>query len=294
MQCKIVRIYYNSKQQTEIGCNVLHYLLLCFYKWNVGAAKIMSITTEVYESGNKPGVKDSSNTGFELKGSLLTVIELKLFDPLLTDFSIKLHQKISQAPDFFKRAPVAIDLSMVKDSNKPIGFSGIISVLKQNNLIPIGVRNGSNEQHNQAEAQGLSILNSPSSDAKAKRSQDSVSADADLKSKQQQAYSKTVVQPIRSGQQIYAKDCDLVVLTTVSAGADVISDGHIHVYGALRGRALAGVNGNESARIFCSKLDAQLVAIAGYYRVIEELDQGLLNRPVQIFLKNRHLMIEAL
>ena len=95
--------------------------------------------------------------------------------------------------------------------------------------------------------------------------------------------------PIRSGQQIYASNKDLTVLTSVGAGAEVISDGSIHIYGPLRGRALAGAQGNESARIFCREFDAQLVAIAGNYKVLEEVPAEMVGKPVQIWLENGQL-----
>ena len=80
--------------------------------------------------------------------------------------------------------------------------------------------------------------------------------------------------PVRSGQQVYAENRDLTVLTTVGAGAEVIADGSIHIYGALRGRALAGAQGNEKARIFCREFHAELVAVAGHYKVLEDIPQG--------------------
>jgi septum site-determining protein MinC len=102
------------------------------------------------------------------------------------------------------------------------------------------------------------------------------------------------VAPVRSGQQLYAENRDLTVLATVGAGAEVIADGSIHIYGALRGRALAGAQGNEKARIFCREFHAELVAIAGNYKVLEELPKELRGKPVQIWLDNQELRIAAL
>ncbi len=100
--------------------------------------------------------------------------------------------------------------------------------------------------------------------------------------------------PVRSGQQIYAQDRDLTVCASVGAGAEVISDGSIHIYGALRGRALAGAGGLATARIFCREFNAELVAIAGTYKVLEEIPKALIGKPVQIWLENDSLRIEAL
>ena len=100
--------------------------------------------------------------------------------------------------------------------------------------------------------------------------------------------------PVRSGQQIYAENRDLTVVTAVGAGAEVIADGSIHIYGALRGRALAGAQGNEKARIFCREFHAELVAIAGHYKVLEDIPKELRGKAVQIWLDKEQLNIAAL
>ncbi|KFN45345.1 hypothetical protein N790_10200, partial [Arenimonas malthae CC-JY-1] len=100
--------------------------------------------------------------------------------------------------------------------------------------------------------------------------------------------------PVRSGQQVYAQERDLTVCATVGAGAEVIADGSIHVYGALRGRALAGAAGMATARIFCREFHAELVAVAGHYKVLEEIPKALLGKPVQIWLEHDKLRIEQL
>ena len=99
--------------------------------------------------------------------------------------------------------------------------------------------------------------------------------------------------PVRSGQQIYAENRDLTVLTTVGAGAEVIADGSVHIYGPLRGRALAGAKGNEQARIFCREFHAELVAIAGHYKVLEEIPKELRGKAVQVWLEDQQLKIAA-
>ena len=100
--------------------------------------------------------------------------------------------------------------------------------------------------------------------------------------------------PVRSGQQVYAENRDLTVLSTVGAGAEVIADGSIHIYGALRGRALAGAQGFEQARIFCREFRAELVAIAGNYMVLDEVPKELHGKPVQVWLEKNELRIAVL
>ena len=99
---------------------------------------------------------------------------------------------------------------------------------------------------------------------------------------------------MRSGQQLYADGRDLTVLTAVGAGAEVIADGSIHVYGPLRGRALAGAHGHERARIFCREFHAELVAIAGHYKVLDDIPAALHGKPVQVWLERDELKFAQL
>lgn len=105
---------------------------------------------------------------------------------------------------------------------------------------------------------------------------------------------KVITTPVRSGQQVYAKGTDLVVLTQVGEGAEVIADGNIHIYGTLRGRAIAGAGGNEQARIFCQSLKAELISIAGIYQVSDDLPTEQNGASCQVELKENHLHITAL
>ena len=92
-------------------------------------------------------------------------------------------------------------------------------------------------------------------------------------------------QPVRSGQVVYAQNNDLVVLASVNPGAQVIADGHVHIYAPLRGRAVAGAQGLLGARIFCQKLEAELVAISGAYMMPDEIPEGRRGKPAQIYLE---------
>ena len=100
--------------------------------------------------------------------------------------------------------------------------------------------------------------------------------------------------PVRSGQSIIFPDGDVTVLGTVASGAEIVAGGSIHIYGTLRGRAMAGVSGNSSARIYCQKIEAELLAIDGYYRTAEDLDEGLRNRPAQAWLEGDIMRITPL
>ena len=105
---------------------------------------------------------------------------------------------------------------------------------------------------------------------------------------------KVINTPVRSGQQIYAKDTDLIILSQVGQGAEVIADGNIHIYGTLRGRAIAGASGNKEARIFCQSLQAELVSIAGIYKVSDDLSEDQIGHSCQVGLKENNLHIDTL
>jgi septum site-determining protein MinC len=269
-------------------------------------ATLMSVDSLTNQTSNT-SMDDSAC--FELKGSILTMLEIHLLDNDVSEFEHQLNAKVRQAPDFFKKAPVVIDLVDMKNRGDVPDFSALTDVIRRNKLLPIGVRNGSTAQHKLAEELGLYVLpdsavksgatndrlakgESRGDSAASKPAAEKPAASSNYSPPQISSYSKTIYQPVRSGQQIYAKDSDLVVMATVSAGAEIIADGHIHVYGALRGKALAGVHGDENARIFCRDLEAELISIAGYYRVMEEIEESYRHHAVQIYLKDQRLTIE--
>jgi septum site-determining protein MinC len=96
-------------------------------------------------------------------------------------------------------------------------------------------------------------------------------------------------QPVRSGQRVYARERDLIVTSTIAAGAEVVADGHVHIYGTLRGRVMAGAHGDTAARMFCQEFNAELVSIAGVFRVFETIPAELAGRPVQAWLTGENL-----
>lgn len=233
----------------------------------------------------RQSTEDSSP--FEFKGSLFTLTVLHLRQVDLEAIERHLAEKISQAPAFFTNAPVIIDLSPLPKTVVSVDFTGLYDRLRRRGMIPVGVRNGSAELQAAAIQAGLAVL--PDG-----RPQTMVNKAEAVKPEAPPAYSRIVTQPVRSGQQIYVPDGDLILMGTVSPGAEVLADGNIHVYGRLRGRALAGAKGNGEARIFCQSLEAELVSIAGRYRVIEQLDESVRDQPVQMYLSENRLIIEPL
>ena len=144
-----------------------------------------------------------------------------------------------------------------------------------------------------AAAQALNITVIPPSDARERPLAIAPAAQAPVEPSLIPA--RVITHPVRSGQQIYAKNCDLIVMAVVSAGAELLADGNIHVYGPLRGRALAGINGNSEARIFCQQLGAELLSIAGQYKVAEDLRRDpAWGKATQTYLNEEQLQISEL
>lgn len=229
-----------------------------------------------------------------VQGALFTVMVVRagmLRDPV---FELELAQQVQRSPRFFLNAPVVLDLKEAADFTGEIEFLEAREVLRRYTLTLIGVQNAQPSQLDAATAAGLASF-APNA------TQPSRVRQADPRSSVQPApqttlpsttTSRLVTQPVRSGTQIYVRGGDLVVTAPVSAGAEIMADGNIHVYGVLRGRALAGAGGNVEARIFCSRLEAELVSIAGHYLVSDQLPPEQRGLPVQIALVDDRLTIE--
>jgi len=227
---------------------------------------------------------------FELKGNLFTLSVLHLYSTDIALLAEQLYVKIAQAPRFFEGAPIVVNLEEIKNSS--LDFVHLKSLIERMSFNAVGVCNGSDEQHTQAKAAGLSVLN---------YSQDAKSAPVKQEAPNTSIVGKNVYLPaqvingtVRSGQQVYAKDRDLIVLGAVSHGAEVIADGNVHIYGTLRGRAIAGAKGIKDACIYCQKLEAELVSIDGNYWISDSLQGEHWGNAVQIQQKNESLEISAL
>lgn len=229
---------------------------------------------------------DQELAPFELKGGLftLTVVCLRQMDREAIDRFLEV--KTRQAPEFFKNAPVLIDLEGLGKTNESVDFTALQDILRKRGMIPVGVRNGSPELQAAAVLAGLPLFPEGRTAGAPKKAEKNAPAPVQQ--------TKFINQQVRSGQQVYAPDGDLIVLGTISAGAEVLADGNVHIYGTLRGRALAGVKGDASARIFCQNLEAELVAIAGHYRVSEQIEEQTRGKPVQLYLADERLIIEPL
>lgn len=237
----------------------------------------------------------ANKVSFQLKGGMYTLTTIQ---PLTTDVNEiinDLKDKINQAPNFFSNAPVVIDLKKLNEVEQNICLKSIYTKLKTNNLVPVGIKAATGEQQQQAIELGIAILRDNSDTIKkVAKADDSPETNIKPNTNQPAAQTKIITSPVRSGQQIYAPEGDLIVTSHVGHGAELLANGNIHVYGSLRGRALAGINGNIDARIFCRSLEAELISIAGEYQISEEIEKIAWQIPAQIYFKEGRLQITQL
>lgn len=222
---------------------------------------------------------------FKLKGRLFTFTVLQLQEVVCEAIVNQLVQMIAQAPKLFEQTPIVLDCTSIESD--ALDLSSLCQAIREQGVVPIAVQGGSAFLQTCARALGLAVLNASATNDKPLETSIETTATPTFVSK-----SKRVNVPIRSGQQIVGKAADLIITASVSHGAEILSEGNIHIYGALRGKALAGISGDKEARIFCQSLDAELVSIAGFYLVREALHP--VTSPCQIYLQEDQIKIESL
>ena len=238
--------------------------------------------------------KKTPNTSLalEFKSSNFSVPVLALSSDDLITIEQQLQEKASVAPDFFKNLPVVIDLQASNKLECNIDIETLTAVIKKVGLLPIGIRGGNAQQNKQA----LNLLipvYSVNHGVTTEEPQKQQTPAPTPETEARDTSTMLITQPIRSGQRIYATG-DLIITAQVSSGAEIMAEGNIHVYNTLRGRASAGIQGNKDARIFCFDLQAELISIAGIYKVSEDIGASVRNKPVQIYLQNQALIIQDL
>jgi septum site-determining protein MinC len=228
----------------------------------------------------------------EFKSGSFSVPVLILFTDDLILIREQLQEKVSLAPEFFKNSPLIFDVQELNKQSFSIDISALVNIIRQSGLLPTGIRGGNAQQNKEALEllvpvySAHSINTSPADTQKPKHKTIATEPPTDAISS-----NTLITRPIRSGQRIYSSG-DLVVLAPVSAGAEIMAEGNIHVYSTLRGRALAGVQGNVDARIFCSDLQAELISIAGNYKISEDMRDVVSKKSVQIYLQGHTLIIK--
>jgi len=221
----------------------------------------------------------------------------------------QLRTKVTKLPSLFLDAPVLVDLGALGDEASSLALDELVKALRACKLVPVAAANIPDELRDAVAAAGLGVWRPPVA-PRGRAADESEAAETPEPAPAATATSPAalpsplprpphagpmvVTKPVRGGQVIHARDNDLVVLAPVNPGAQVIADGHLHIYAPLRGRAVAGAGGLPGARIFCQKLEAELVAIAGAYVMAEEIPAALRGRAAQVFLENGECRITAL
>lgn len=232
---------------------------------------------------------------FDLKSAQLPVLSVVLRDTDVRAVVDDLAARLADDPDFFDNDPVLIDLSHVREAEGEIDFAVLLEALRSHRTVPVAVYGGSDRQ--MADARALGLVAAPDV-APARRPAPEVQEvirEVEVVHEVPAPLADAVIvdKPLRSGQRVYAKGTDIVVLSMVSYGAEVIADGNVHVYAPLRGRAVAGARGNTEARIFSTCMEAQLLSIAGIYRTIEtDLPADVAGKPAKVRLEGEKIIIE--
>ena len=229
-----------------------------------------------------------SNTPIELKGSSFTLSVVHLHEAEPKVIHQALEDKIAQAPAFLKHAPVVLNVSALED---PVNWSAMHKAVSATGLRVIGVSGCKDAQLKaEIEKMGLPIL----TEGKEKAPRPAPTPQAPAQNTTPVTKTRLIDTPVRSGQLIYAPQCDLIVTSHVSAGAELIADGNIHVYGMMRGRALAGASGDRETQIFCTNLMAELVSIAGEYWLSDQIPAEFYGKAARLQLVENALTVQPL
>jgi septum site-determining protein MinC len=255
-----------------------------------------------------PRVSSNTPASLDIKSANLPMVALMLKSTDLGAIEQELARRFGDVPDFFDEDPLLIDLTGAVANARRSGedepvvdFAALLQLLSRYKVRPIAVRGGTEAHMQAAQAAGLLpapdarvVASSPPTPAAPSSQQAPAASPAPAAAPTPAEISEPpplgamlVDKPLRSGQQVYARGRDLVVMAMVNAGAEVIADGHIHIYASLRGKAIAGARGNTHARIFAQVMEPELISIAGIYRTSENaLPKEVLGQAAQVFLQS--------
>ena len=238
---------------------------------------------------------------YEIKSASLPLVAFLLKTPDASALQADLSRRLGPTPDFFDNDPVVIDLSALEDPEQRLDLPSVCLLLRTHRMVPVAVRGANEHQLINAQKAGLFEARDLSVQAPAAPRVETVVQEVIrevevVREVQGPGESAMVIdKPLRSGQHVYAKGRDLIVLAMVNPGAEIMADGHIHVYAPLRGKAIAGARGNEEARIFTSCLEAELISIAGTYRTSDTpLPPEVAGKAAQISLLGDKLVMQRL
>lgn len=248
----------------------------------------------------------------ELKFGQVGIANLRVRTLDVPQLVAEMRERVRRAPHLFGRAAVVLDFGGLSQVPPVEQARNLLEGLRDAGVLPVALAYGTREIEVLSQALGLPLLAKfrAQYETAAGPSAQEAPAAAPRPARAEAPEPTAVPAPgasatgsnpglmqvgaVRSGQQVYADSRDMTVVGSVGAGAEVLADGSIHVYGALRGRALAGAQGNEEARIFCREFHAELVAIAGHYKVLEDIPASLRGKAVQVWLERGQLNLAAL
>lgn len=233
----------------------------------------------------------------ELKGTVSSMTVLRLRTADLGRIEAELAERVARHPQIFLNAPAVVDAALLDGA--ALDWEALVRAVRALKLVPVGAANARGEEAERALAAGLGAiqlgprLRTVEPEPPAVASTPPVAAAGPVAVAREREV-MTLSAPVRGGQVVYAKGTDLVVSASVNPGAQVIADGSVHVWGRLRGRALAGAQGKPDARIFCLSLEAELVSVGGEYVMAEEIPDGMRGKPAQVFLDGQRVRIAPL
>ncbi|MGY8563923.1 septum site-determining protein MinC [Paracidovorax citrulli] len=252
----------------------------------------------------------------ELKIGQVGIANLRIRTLDVERLTREMHDRVARAPKLFGRAAVILDFGGLSQMPDVATAQALLDGLRSAGVLPVALAYGSSDtdllsqqlglpllakfraQYERADAEPAAVAPppppAPEPARRARAAAPATATAAPVASGGAPQPGRMQTSNVRSGQQLYAENCDLTVMATVGAGAEVIADGSIHIYGTLRGRALAGAQGNTTARIFCRDFHAELVAIAGHYKVLDDVPDTLRGKAVQVWLENDQIKIAAL
>lgn len=262
--------------------------------------------------------KDRAPAVFELRSASMTLVVVALKTTDMDAIEAELNVRFADTPDMFNHDPVVIDIAHAEGDPLALDYGRLVALLRRFNMVAAALRGGTPEQMAAAAGAGLGeapeavvhaaraavpaappvVVEAPAVAAEvAAESLVVVAAEAATEAAPTRNIAATLIvdKPLRSGQQVYARGGDLVVLAAVNFGAEVIADGSIHVYAPLRGKAIAGARGNTEARIFSTCMEPELISIAGTYRTTDSpLPDNVIGKAAQIRLDGERLVYEPL
>ena len=236
---------------------------------------------------------------FEIKSASLPLVSFVLKSADITQVAQDLQTRLGDTPDFFDNDPVLVDLQHLDDQAVPLDLPALVQLLRSFRMNPVALRPNNAAHEASAILAGLFLTTEARTLPQSPATQEAVREVEVVREVVREVASSgsamVVDKPLRSGQHLYAKGRDLVMLAMVNPGAEIMADGHIHVYAPLRGKAIAGAKGDTSARIFTNSLEAELLSIAGVYRTSDApLPKEVAGKAAQVWLVGDKLVMLAL